>query len=180
MDVVDQPRLGERGPGGGRDHRLPLVGLAAVAEDQLAAVDAAVALALLLQLVLHLEQIGEVGVRLDLHLQVQRLLVVVDEGDLLVEAAVDLALADHRQVRVDVDGAGGQRREELHLVVGQIVRRQQLGADAVDGEDPARQEAGVVEEEPMVLGGRGLEVAARIADHEGVALEDGDGVERHD
>jgi hypothetical protein len=56
--------------------------------------------------------------------------------------------AHHRQVRVDVDRPGRHRLEELHLEVGLLVDGQRLGPDAADGEDPAGEEARVLQEQP--------------------------------
>ena len=132
--------------------RLADVGLALVAEHQTAVVDPAVVLALLLERVLDLEQVGEVAVGLDAHGQVDRLVVVVEDRELLVEAAADGALADHRQLGVDVDGAGARDEEEARLEVLQVVDRERVEPLAVDGEHPLRQEARVEREEAGRVG----------------------------
>jgi hypothetical protein len=96
---------------------------------------------------------------------------VVDDDDLLVKPAVHLAMAIDRDVGVDVDGAGRQRQEELNLVIGEIIHRQELRAHAVEGEDEAREKARVVDEEPVVLRRRRLEIPAAVTDDEGAAVE---------
>src|SRR6266540_1938206 len=47
--------------------------------------------------------------------------VVVEDGELLPEATVDGALADHRELCVNVDGAGAGHEEEPGLEVLQVV-----------------------------------------------------------
>ena len=59
--------------------------LAAVTEEERRAFHGAVKLPLLRELVLHLEEVGEVRVGLDLHLQVHGLLAVVPERDVFAE-----------------------------------------------------------------------------------------------
>ena len=54
----------------------------------------------------------------------------------LVEAVADGALADHRQLGVDVDGAGARHEEEPGLEVLQVVGRQRVQPLAVDGQHP--------------------------------------------
>ena len=97
----------------------------------------------LVERVLDLEQVGEVRAGLDPHGQVDRLVVVVEHGELLVEAVADRALPDHRQLGVDVDGAGAGDQEEPGLEVLQVVDGQRVEPLAVDGEHPLRQEPGV-------------------------------------
>ncbi len=84
--------------------RLP-VRLPPVPEHQAPALDLARVLPLLLQRVLDLEEVGEVASRLEPKRQVERLLIVVEDGDLLVEAVGDGARANDRLLRVLVDGA---------------------------------------------------------------------------
>ena len=54
--------------------------------------------------VLDLEQVGEVARGLDADGEVDGLVVVIEDRQLLVEAVADRPLADHRELRVDVDG----------------------------------------------------------------------------
>ena len=86
--VIDGTGCGGRHPG------LAHVGLAAVAEHQPAVVDVRVVLTLLLEVVLDLEEVGEVRGCLDAHLDIHRLLVVIEDGQLLVEPIAHSALAD--------------------------------------------------------------------------------------
>ena len=82
------------------------------------------------------------------------------------------ALPDHRELRVDVDGAGAGDEEEPRLEVLQVVGRQRVQPLAVDRQHPARQEPGVEREQPGRIGQRRLDVAALVADDERVAVED--------
>ena len=107
-----------------RDPRLARVRVALITEHQTVAFDEVLVRALLLQRVLDLEQIGEVAAGLDPDLHVDRLLVVVQDRQLLAETVADGPLADHRQLGVDVDGAGPRHEEEARLEVLKIVRRQ--------------------------------------------------------
>ena len=161
-------------------HGLAHEVVAAVAERQRPVVDVGVDLTDLGHLVLHLEQIGEVGGDLELDVQLDRLLAVVLDLDRLLEAGGDAALPHHRQVGIDIDRSRRHRLEELDLEVGLLVDRQRLRSDAADREDPARQKARVLHEQAMGLGRRGVEVAPPIADDEGAAIEDADGVQAHD
>ena len=119
------------------DHGLPFEVLAAVPEDELVIRHLAVQLALLLQLVLHLEEVGEVGARLEADLELHRLPGVVGEREVLGEALAHRPPSQHGEVRIDVDGARGDRGEELDLEVGHVVDRERLRPQAVHGEDPA-------------------------------------------
>jgi hypothetical protein len=162
-----------------RDPRLTVERLALVAEHQTVALDAAVVGALLLQRVLDLEQVGEIAGGLHADLEIDRFLVVIEERELLVEAVAHGALADHRELGVDVDGARSRHQEEARLEVLQVVGRKRIEALAVDGEHPLREEARVEREQPGGVGERGLDITARVADHERVALEDLDQVVAH-
>ena len=93
--------------------------------------------------------------------EVDRLLVVVEDRQLLVEAVADRALADHRQLRVDVDRAGPGNEEEARLEVLQIVDGERVEPLAVHGQHPFREEARVEREEAGRVGERRLDVAAR-------------------
>src|SRR5262249_10846210 len=91
---------------------------------------------------------------------------------LLVEAVRDRALADDRQLGVDVDRARPGHEEEARLEVLQVVDRERIQALAVDREHPAREEARVEREETRRVGERRLHVAVRVADADRVAIED--------
>ena len=167
-----QAVLVDRAGRGRRDPRLAHVGVASVAEHQAVVVDPRVVLALLLQVVLDLEEVGEVRGRLDPYLHVHGALVVVEDRQLLVEASAHGALADDRCLRVDVDGPGARHQEEPGLEVLQVVDGQGVEALPVDGEHPARQEPGVEGEQPGRIGQRGFDVAAVVTHDERVAVED--------
>ena len=108
------------------------------------------------------------------------LLVVVQDRQLLVEAVADRALADHRELRVDVDGAGAGHEEEARLEVLQVVDRERVEPLTVHRQHPLREEAGVEGEEAGRVAERRLDVAARVADDERVAVEDLDETVVHD
>ena len=108
-----------RGDGGHPFERLP-----AVPEHEAFLVDLRVVAPLLDQGVLDLEQVGEVAGGIDANGQVGRLLVVVQDRELLVEAVSDGPPADHRELRVDVDGARARDEEETRLEVLQVVDRE--------------------------------------------------------
>ena len=95
-----------------------------------------VVLALLLQRVLDLEQVGEVAARLEPNREADRLVVVVEDRQLLVEAVADGAPANHRQLRVDVDRARTGHEEEAGLEVLQVVDRERVEPLAVDASAP--------------------------------------------
>jgi hypothetical protein len=135
---------------------------------------------LFLERILDLEQVGEVAGRVDADLEAYRLALVVQDPELLVEAVGHLALADNRQLGVDVDGAGGRHQEEASPEILQVVGGQGLQALIVDRQRPAGQEASVEREKAGRIGQRRLDVTAIVADHEGVALEDLDQVVAHD
>ncbi len=125
-----------------------------------------------LQCVLHLEQVGEIAARVDADDELDRLVVVIEDGELLVESGADRAAPDHRQLRVDVDGAGPGHEEESALEVLHVVDRQRVETIPVDREHPLRQEARVEREQPGRVGERGFDVAAAVTHDEGVAVED--------
>ena len=156
-----------------RDRRRPPERLTFVPEDELlSTLDARGVGALLLQRVLHLEQVGEVAAGLDANGEVDRLVRVVEDRQLLVEPLADGALANHGELGVDVDGSGAGDEEEARLVVLKIVDRERAQSLAVHREHPLREEARVVGEETGRIGERGLDVTVRVADHERVAVED--------
>jgi hypothetical protein len=90
----------------------------------------------------------------DPDLQVDGLLVVVQDGQPLVESTADRSLADHRELRVDVHGARPGDEEEAGLEVLEVVRRQRIQALAVYGQHPLREEARVEREEAGRVGQR--------------------------
>jgi hypothetical protein len=167
--LVDLPRRRRR------DLRRALERLAHVAEEELAVLDPSRVRAFLLERVLDLEEVREVAARVDPHDQVDRLGVVVQDRQLLVEPLRDDAAPDDRQLRVDVDGAGAGHEEEARLEVVEVVGRQRVQPLPVHAQHPPRQEAGVEREEPRRVGEARLDVAARVADDERVPVEDLDG-----
>src|SRR6185503_18531052 len=135
--------------------------------------------ALLLERVLDLEQVGEVAARIEADAQIHGLVGMVEDRQLLVEAVADGAAPDHRQLRVDVDRPGAGDEKEARLEVLEVVDRQRIHPLAVDRQDPLREEARVVREEAGRIGERRLDVSARVADHERVAVEDLDAAVAH-
>ena len=97
---------------------------------------------------------------------------MVEDRELLVKAAADGALADDRELGVDVDGARARHQEEAGLEVLQIVDREGVEPLAVDGEHPLRQESRVEREQSGGIGERRFDVAGAVADHEGIAVQD--------
>src|SRR5438309_6434334 len=114
-----------------------------VAEQQPVAVDPVVVLSALLERVLHLEKVCEVGCRIDAHVEVHRVVVVIEDRDRLEEPVSDGALPNYRQLRVDVYGPGRGHQEEPRLEVLDIVDRQRVETSAIDGEQPFRQESSI-------------------------------------
>src|SRR5215217_1090927 len=110
-------------------------------ENQLAALDACRVLALLLERVLDLEQVREIATRLETNGQLDRFAGMVENGQLLGEAVADGAPADHRQLRVDVDGPRTRHEEEARLEVLEVVDRERVHSLSVDRQDPLREEA---------------------------------------
>ena len=96
-----------------------------------------------------------------------------------MEPVADRAPADHRQLRVDVHRARTRYEEEARLEVLQVVDRERIQPLAVHGQDPSGEEAGVEREQAGRIGERRLDVAARVADHERVAVEDRDEIVAH-
>ena len=139
-----------------------------------------VVLALLLQRVLHLEQIGEVAAGVDPHVDVDGLGIVIEDRDVLAKTTSDGALADHRELGIDVDGAGPRDEEVAGLVVLQVVRRQRVQPLPVRGKGPLRQESRVEEEETGRIGRRRLDVALAVADYERVTVENLHQIRAHD
>ena len=163
----------------GRDRGLAPERLALVAEDQRPAVDTGVVGAQLRERVLDLEQVGEVGCGLDPDRQVGRLGAVAEDRQLLVEPEADGALADDRQLGVDVHGARRRDEEEAGLEVLEVVGGQGVQPQVVDRQDPRRQEAHVVREQAGRIGLRRLDVAALVAHDERVAIQDPDEGRNH-
>ena len=140
LDRVRESGLVDARASTGRDHRLALEGLASVREHQRVFARPLAIGTLLGQRVLDLEQVGEVARGVDPDLQPDRLLVVVEDGQMLVEAVGDRARADHRELGIDVHGAGAGHEEEARLEVLEIVGGERVQALAVDGQHPLRQE----------------------------------------
>ena len=82
--------------------------LALITEYELAAVDARLVRSLLLQCVLDLEEVGEVACGVDPNRQLDRLIFVIQDRQLLVEAVADGALSDHRELGIHIDGSGAR------------------------------------------------------------------------
>jgi hypothetical protein len=136
-----QAVLVELGRCRGRDRRLAPIRLALVAEEQAPVLDASRVAALLLERVLHLEEVGEVAGGLDSNGQVNPVIVMVEDGQLLVEAVTDRPLANHGQLRVDIDRSGARDEEEAGLEVLEVVDGQRIETLAVDSQHPGREEA---------------------------------------
>ena len=166
--LVDPCRCRRRD--GGRAAEGPSI----VGKHQLAALHARGVLALLLERVLDLEQIREIAAGIDADAQFDRFGEMVENRELLVKTCADRALADHGQLRVDVDGPRTGHEEEARLEVLKVVDRERIQPLAVHGQHPSGEETRVEREQPCRIGRRCFDVAARVADHEGVAIEDPD------
>src|SRR5262249_35699052 len=136
-------------------------------------------LPLLLELVFDLEEIGEVRVGLDDHLDIDRGICMIEECDLFGEPIPDGTPTDDREVRIDVNSSGRHGHEELNLEVLELVDGQYVGAVPVHGQHETRQESRIVEEETHRIRWCRLHVAAPIAHDEGVAFQNADGVALH-
>ena len=116
-----EPVLGDARRFAGGDFGLPVERLPLVAQQQPVGLGTGVVFALLLQRVLDLEQVGEVARRRDPHVEVDGLVVVVEDGQPFPEPLPHHALADHRELRVDIHRSGTGYQEEPALVVLQVV-----------------------------------------------------------
>ncbi len=163
-----------RGDRGLARERPPLV-----TEQQPPVLDPRVVAPFLLKRILDLEQVGEIAGCVDPDLEVDRLRVVIQDRQFLVEAVADGAPPDHGQLGIDVDRPRARNEEEARLEVLQVVDRERIEPLAVHCQDPRREEAVVEREETGRVGERCLDVAARVADDEGVAVENLDEVVVH-
>ncbi len=117
-----KPVLVDGSPCGRGDPGLPGIGIPLVLQHQAAVDDASVVAALLSERIFHLEQVSEVARGFDAHGELDRLAVVVQDPQLLAEPVGYLSLADHRELRVDVDRPGARHKEEPGLEILQVVR----------------------------------------------------------
>ncbi len=131
-----------------RDPRLAQEAVSAVAEHQRALVCLAVELALLLERILHLEQVGEVGACFDAQLELDPFAGVIEEGEVFVDAVPDRAPADQREARIAVNGSPRRGEEELGGEVPISADGQHAGRAAVDRQAPAREVTRVAVENP--------------------------------
>src|SRR6266568_431807 len=95
-----------------------------IAKHQAIALDPLVEFTFLLECILDLEQVGKVSRRLQAHLEVNRLVFVIEDGHILVEAVSYCSCANDRLISIHIDGAGSRNQEELHIEVVEVVRRQ--------------------------------------------------------
>ena len=167
-----EPLLVDAGRFRRRDRRRTAEGRAVVAENELAALDSRGILALLLERVLDLEQVGEVAGGVESDGQVDGLVFVVEDREFFVKTVADRAPADHRELRVDVDGPGAGDEEEARFEVLKVVDREWVHPLSVDAQDPLREEARVEREEARRIRQRRLDVPSLVADDERVAVED--------
>ena len=124
-------------------------------------------------------EVGEVAAGFQPDGELRGLVVVVEDGQLLVEAVGHRAMADHRQLGVDVDRPGSGHEEEPRQEVLQVVDGQRVEPLAVDRQLPLRQEAGVEREQAGGIRRRGVDVALPVADDERVAVQDLDQLIAH-
>ena len=110
------------------------------------------------------EEIGEVGIQLQLDRAVGRLLAVVGHHDVLAHAPADVAIAHERERAVRPPGAGPGAEHEAGAEGVGAVRGQRLGLLPVDAQLEAGEEPGVAEEE--AVGPVGQDVAGPRRDAE--------------
>jgi hypothetical protein len=125
--------------------------------------------------VLHLEQVGEVGADLDVDRHRRVLVAVVDHDDVLEPDVAQEALADDPQRRGGVERLRRRHEEELRDEVVHVGAGEEVGRLALHRQVPPRDEARVLGEEPMGRQSRaGLHVAVAVGHHEGVAVQHAD------
>ena len=122
----------------GGDERFPSVALSLVAQPEPTVLDTGVRSARLVQGVLDLEQVGEVGRRLDPDRYVHGLGKVIEDRQLFVESISNRSLANDGELRVDVGGSGAGNKEEPGFEVLEIVGRERIEPLVVDRQDPGR------------------------------------------
>jgi hypothetical protein len=119
--------------------------------------------AFLLQGILDLEQIGEVGASLKPHGEIDWLISMVEDRQVLVETVAHLTGPKNGERRVDIDGSGHGNQEELRrlrfrFVAGRLRPRQ--GAKPTPRlvqNQRRRQDLGESGSPPLSLGGSLLE-----------------------
>src|SRR5262245_24328151 len=161
------------------DRRRTLERLAPVGQEEPAPSDLLPVLALLGERVLDLEEVREIASRLDPERQVDRLLVMVEHRERLVEPLGDGPPATDGQLRGGVDRAGPGYEEEPRPEVVEVVGRERVEALAVHGQHPGGKDPGVEGEQAGRVGRGRLDVSAVVADDERVAVEDVDDVRTH-
>ena len=105
---------------------------------------------------LHLEDVGEIGADRDLEVEANRLLAVVGDVDVLVQAAIDMT-ADHQTQRTRRDRPVLCHEGAIGLENARRVRRngaavQQIPAFAVGIDRPGADDPGVAEIQPALAG----------------------------
>lgn len=121
LDLERQAALVDSGGLARRDSRRATKHLPLVPENELPSTNPSGVRPLLLERVLDLEEVGEVGAGLNPNGQVHWFVGVVQDRQVLVEAGAHGPLADHRELGVDVDGPRARHEEEARLEVLQIV-----------------------------------------------------------
>src|SRR5262249_28171027 len=93
--------------------------------------------------VLHLKQIGKVGIRFNPHIQVDRRGFVIQNLDVFMKASAHRTLSHDGQWRIYVDGSGAWDQKELRREIIDVVGGQRVGVFSVHSQDPAREETSV-------------------------------------
>ena len=127
--------------------------VAPVPEHELPRFDTSVRRPTLGELVLDLEEVGKVGLHGQPHLERLGLSGVIHDREMLRQPPVDAVTPDNGHRRVHVNGARPWDQEVLHLVVMQILDRQDVEATVVHQEHPLREESRVVVEQPLGIRG---------------------------
>ncbi len=99
---------------------------------------------------------------------------MIEDAQRLVESIADLAGADDGEVGVDVHGPRPWHEEELGGEIREIVGGEHVRCLAIQREEPAREVARVPGEQSLRLSRRGVYVAAKVTDGEGITFENAD------
>jgi hypothetical protein len=131
------------------------------------------------QVILDLEQIGEVGVEEQRDLDVDPFEAMVGKLQMLAQAVGHFPSADQRHRGITIYCAGGLNQVEDGLVVLQGLRGEGVELAAVEPQLPAGQVSHVAIKEAVGVPDRTGHVAQAVADHKGRTLENAHLTIRH-
>src|SRR5260370_25644035 len=106
--------------GTGSNHGLTDELVTTIAEQQAMTLDTMRECPFLGQVILDLKQISEVSRCLHAHPEIDRLVLVIQDGHVLGKAVADGSCANDRLISIDIDGAGSRNKEELHSEIIQV------------------------------------------------------------